>query len=69
MRCPQCNYIFSEEKDFCPRCGKNVTNILKTLGFFPKPNKEEKRFLTFEDLFNENLSSNNKTPEEIEFPH
>ncbi len=39
MKCPKCNCVFSEEERFCPRCGRDMGDVIEKLGFFPKPGK------------------------------
>jgi len=36
MKCPKCDYVFSEENRVCPRCGEDVGEVLERIGFFPK---------------------------------
>ncbi|MGB9761871.1 MAG: hypothetical protein ACP5QC_04345 [Caldimicrobium sp.] len=48
MRCPKCNYFFSEELKTCPRCGADMGAEIEKLGVFP-PSAEEP-FLTSEDF-------------------
>jgi predicted amidophosphoribosyltransferase len=37
VKCPKCKCVFSEEERFCPRCGRNMEDVIEKLGFFPKP--------------------------------
>ncbi len=39
MKCPKCNCVFSEEERFCPKCGRDMGDVIEKLGFFPKPGK------------------------------
>ncbi len=75
MRCPKCNYFFSEEKKICPKCGNDMGEVLEKLGYFPPAPKES--FLSIEDFRSEfNVEINLQAeegleepkPKEIEFP-
>ncbi len=59
MRCPKCNYFFSEEKKVCPRCGNDMGKVIEKLGFFPQSRKEP--FLSPEDFVE--VSSTSTEPE------
>ncbi len=75
MRCPKCNYFFSEEKKVCPKCGNDMGMVLEKLGYFPIPSKEP--FLSIDDFKEETQEQMNfqtehtleePKPKEIEFP-
>ncbi len=73
MRCPKCNYIFSEEIKVCPKCGADMGAVLEKLGYFPV--SSSKPFFTIDD-FKEELSMNiiqteekSEETREIEFPY
>ncbi len=75
MRCPKCNYFFSEEKKVCPKCGNDMGMVLEKLGYFPVPSKES--FLSTDDFKKEihiqiNFQAEQSLEEpgsrEIEFP-
>jgi uncharacterized OB-fold protein len=60
MKCPKCKCVFSEEERFCPRCGRDMGDVIEKLGFFPKPGKTS--ILTLEDFFEV------QAPETVEAP-
>jgi len=73
MRCPKCNYIFSEEIKVCPKCGADMGAVLEKLGYFPV--SSSKPFFTIDDFKEESpvdIIGTEEKPEEtreIEFPY
>jgi len=73
MRCPKCNYIFSEEIKVCPKCGADMETVLEKLGYFPV--SSSKPFFTIDDFKEESsvdIIGTEEKPEEtreIEFPY
>ncbi|HEA84163.1 MAG: hypothetical protein H0Z16_00210 [Thermodesulfobacterium sp.] len=53
MKCLKCNYIFSEEKKVCPKCGADMGMVFEKLGYFPP--STSKPFLTVEDFQEKSL--------------
>ncbi len=68
MRCPKCNYFFSEEVEVCPKCGRDMRDVIEKLGFFPKPGNTP--ILTPEEFFKGHTppqkSEATSSPKEIE---
>ena len=68
MKCTKCNYVFSEEKRTCPKCGADMGMILEKLGYFPQSSEEP--FFTVDDFREKSSISEieeKKETREIEF--
>jgi hypothetical protein len=63
MRCPKCNYFFSEELRTCPRCGADMGSEIEKLGIFP-PSAEEP-FLTIDDFIEAHYTTEPLTQERV----